>query len=379
MKRLWKLHSWLGLIAGLGLLVIGLTGSALVFRAELEAIFSRDLTRVSPTPAGRLPLDTLLAEAQRALPEYEVGGWMIGKEPGWSDRIYATPFGGHEAKTATMDPSTGRLLTQPLGDRETLTGWLLDLHYALLAGHTGMFFAGLLAATLCFLGVSGLWLYRGFWRSFFTLRWGRSARIFFSDTHKMIGISSVAFNLVLGFTGAYWNLTHVIGDLIEGHKEEIVTTRRFYAGSLSLDAMIGEAAQKLPGFRTGFVALPSAEDPDITLWGHAESQGILRSEYSSSVIFDGQTGAFKSVSNIREAGLWAQVVDAFAPLHYGTFGGLPVKILWSLGGLAPGALAVSGFLIWWTRRPGMTRRAPKGALQKPQFSDKESQCVDSGG
>ena len=48
------------------------------------------------------------------------------------------------------------------------------------------------------------------------LRWNLSARIFFSDLHKMVGISSVGFNLILGFTGAYWNLTHVVGHLLDG-------------------------------------------------------------------------------------------------------------------------------------------------------------------
>ena len=36
MRRfLFYLHSWMGLIAGLCLIVIGLTGSALVFRQEM--------------------------------------------------------------------------------------------------------------------------------------------------------------------------------------------------------------------------------------------------------------------------------------------------------------------------------------------------------
>ena len=62
-KRLWQLHSWLGLLAGLGLLVIGATGSMLVFRDELEALVDPALVRVvPPSPdTARLPLDTLFA------------------------------------------------------------------------------------------------------------------------------------------------------------------------------------------------------------------------------------------------------------------------------------------------------------------------------
>lgn len=50
-KRLWQLHSWMGLIAGVGLLTIGLTGSILVFRQDVQALVNPRLLRVKPTPA----------------------------------------------------------------------------------------------------------------------------------------------------------------------------------------------------------------------------------------------------------------------------------------------------------------------------------------
>ncbi|OAI56150.1 hypothetical protein AYO49_04810 [Verrucomicrobiaceae bacterium SCGC AG-212-N21] len=44
-KRLWKPHSWLGLLAGLGLPVIGATGSLLVVRDEVDGIVAHDIMR----------------------------------------------------------------------------------------------------------------------------------------------------------------------------------------------------------------------------------------------------------------------------------------------------------------------------------------------
>ena len=37
-KRLWQLHSWLGPVCDAWLLVIGLTGSVLVFEDEFDAV-----------------------------------------------------------------------------------------------------------------------------------------------------------------------------------------------------------------------------------------------------------------------------------------------------------------------------------------------------
>lgn len=355
-KRLWQLHSWLGLAAGLGLLVIGLSGSLLVFHEELEALFHPELVRVEPAPGGRLALDTLLAHAQRQLPDHEVTGWLPQYEaPHLADVLYVIERGHREWLVATLDPYTGKLLASPRLGTTTLTGWLLDLHYAFFADHAGMIAAGLLGLLLLVLGVTGTWLYRDFWRSFFTLRWRGGARILFSDLHKFTGITSVVFNLLLGFTGAYWNLTHVIGEWIAGEHVQARIERRLYGPGLSLDALSRDAAQRLPGFRGNFISLPAdPAAPTVTLWGAVEPRGPLTSPYGSFLGYDPATGAHRSTHDLREAGLWARIADSFRPLHYGDFGGLPVKLLWCLGGLTPGVLAVSGFAIWWRRRPRRT-------------------------
>jgi uncharacterized iron-regulated membrane protein len=43
------------------------------------------------------------------------------------------------------------------------------------------------------------------------------------------------------------------------------------------------------------------------------------------------------------------VISLLGPLHTGHFGGLTVKIVWALAGLAMPALFVTGFLMWWNR------------------------------
>lgn len=356
-KRLWQIHSWLGLAAGLGLLVIGLSGSLLVFHEELEALFNRELVHVTPTPAGRLPLDTLLTHAQRQLPDHEITGWL----PQWdapraADVLYVIRRGDKEWLVATLDPYTGRLLASPRLGKTTLTGWLLELHYAFFAGHAGLLLAGTFGLLLLALGVTGVWLYREFWKNFLTLRWRRGARILFSDLHKFVGITSVAFNLVLGFTGAYWNFTHVIGEWIAGEHEQKKIEQRLYAPTLSLDALVHDAAQRLSGFRGNFISLPSdPAAPAVTLWGAIEPRHWLTSPYGSTIVYDASTGAHRATADLRVAGFWPRVVDSFRPLHFGDFGGLPVKILWALAGLAPGTLAITGFAIWWRRRAAPQR------------------------
>ena len=60
----------------------------------------------------------------------------------------------------------------------------------------------------------------------------------------------------------------------------------------------------------------------------------------------------------RTLGFWSRLYWMQDPLHFGYFGGLPVKILWFILGLTPGALALTGTWMWWRRRARVTRVAP---------------------
>lgn len=208
-------------------------------------------------------------------------------------------------------------------------------------------------------------MYRRFWKNLLLLRWNLSARIFFSDLHKMVGISSVGFNLILGFTGAYWNLTHVGGHLLNGPDPEPPTiSGQVFAETLSLDGLLEEARAKIPGFEWTYLSLPVKVDEPLVFYGRLSNQHPLRGEYGSSVTFNSQTGTFEGLIDIRTGSFWNQVTDAFMPLHYGTFGSLPVKILWSLGGLAPGTLAITGYILWWKRKRPSRRRSAAGRYAK---------------
>ncbi|MEH2387995.1 MAG: PepSY-associated TM helix domain-containing protein [Nostoc sp.] len=54
-------------------------------------------------------------------------------------------------------------------------------------------------------------------------------------------------------------------------------------------------------------------------------------------------------------------LDAFAPMHYGTFGGLPTRILYVFVGLGLSTLSITGFIMWWYRYKG---KNPKPQTQK---------------
>lgn len=352
-KLFWRLHSFIGLAAGLGLVVIGISGSLLVFHEEISALLQPEQTRVEPTSGGRLSFEELVLAVESQLPEYAVTGWDFNHDnERAADGAFVIPFGVREWQYITVDPYRGTVLSGPLHHDLTFKGLLLELHYTFFADHWGMAISGLLGIALCFLGLSGLWLYRRFWKTLFRLRWRASARMLLGDFHRLVGVTSVAFNLLLGFTGAYWNVAHVIDEFAhEPHPDDVyVITERLLPDDLPLNEILADAPGRLPGFRTHYVSLPWAPDGAVTLWGDFDDGAWFRSPHGSQMTYASQDGSFVSLHDIRGDSWWSQTLDAFEPLHFGSFGGLPIKLLWALAGLAPGLLAISGTAIWWKRR-----------------------------
>jgi uncharacterized iron-regulated membrane protein len=340
----------MGLIAGVGLLVIGLTGSLLVFHDEIEKAIAPDMFLSLPVSTARLPLDVILQGVEKGLPDHEISSWAFASAPDAVDKVYVVKHGHRERLLVTVNPHTGAILGGPVDARRTVMGRVMELHYTFFAGRVGTLVAGLFAALLCLLGMSGFWIYRDFWTNFMRLRWRASRQIFLSDLHKTVGIASLVFNLILGFTGAYWNIPSAIRQFHFGNGLPPELTGQRWSQSISLDALLNRSRQDLAGFQPTFIAFPAAPGADIQIFGHAGSS--LRSDYDSTVTFHGQSGARTGIREISKGGFWGQIIDAFRPLHYGTFGGFFVKAVWRVGGLTPGLLAITGFLMWRQRRVG---------------------------
>ena len=88
--------------------------------------------------------------------------------------------------------------------------------------------------------------------------------------------------------------------------------------------------------------------------------------WSFSGIYLSIPAAFNKVVDFVEPGdapakgprLGDTVLYWLAQLHFGRFAGIPVKIIWTVIGLAPTVLFVTGAAMWWRRvlRPWMKRR-----------------------
>lgn len=365
-KTLHKWHGWAGIICMIPFLVICLTGSILVFKKEIDSLLLPEVAALEPTEQPRKSLNELTASVQQQLPGYEFGSWEIfpaGHDE--ADRIFMIKKGSDEWFKAHLNPYTGELLSQPTESGHYITDWLVELHYTLMLNdlaylpeHLGLIIGLILSVFLLFMGVSGLIIYRRFWARLFTLRWNQRMLAVFSDLHKMAGTFASPVLLVLAITGGYYNILIFYEEWVEhaDGAEHHVMTDRLYATDLNIDELVLDSTKQIEGFKPTYLLFPFEPELPFTVFGRAPTANPLLSNYGSVSNYDPMTGAYLSTYNLNEQGAGAKTLDSFRRLHFGTFGGLPVKVIWSLVGVLPLLLSITGTYIWWQRRKKRTRR-----------------------
>jgi uncharacterized iron-regulated membrane protein len=203
-KALVQLHLWLGLGAGLYILLISVSGSAIVFRRELVHQYSRRPLVVAAAAGTRIGLDELRLRLERTHPGYEV--YSIA-EPVRPDRPAEAILGNRRERISRLvDPYTGADLgdTRSRVDRDFQ--WLADFHYNLLAGATGRWFNGIGACVVTVLALSGIviwWPGVGHCRRGMNIRWTANFARFNWDLHSATGFWCFLLVLIWGMSGIF--------------------------------------------------------------------------------------------------------------------------------------------------------------------------------
>lgn len=350
-KKLFKWHSVSALIALIPLMVIAITGSILVFKVEIDTWLMPEHMVVNPNTAkDRLNLNTLIHKVEEAHPQFLMGSWELFDDKSRADTAYIIEKStGHWYKLY-LDQYTAELLSKPVTVVHDITDWLLSLHYTFLLDFTGTVLGSLFAVILLFLGVSGIILYRQFWKKIFTLRFNAARRIFYSDVHKLFGIISSPFLIILAVTGGYYNIAAVIHEVEEHVEPHPLLTEALYSNNIDFQHLLNQSKQDITGFNATYFTFPFEPELHITFFGKVPSNNPLTSEYASTLTYERNHGKLMSSYDIRQASTINIVVDTFRKLHFGYFAGLPSKIVWSVLGLTPLWLSLTGLYFYWFRK-----------------------------
>jgi uncharacterized iron-regulated membrane protein len=354
-RRWYLVHKWTSLACTAFLLLLCATGLPLIFHEEIDAATRAPALAEQVKPGPPASYDDVVARALAARPGEVM---MFLSRDAEKPILYATTgprpdARDEEAHILQFDARTGELLKAPPLD-EGVMHFLLELHMSLLLGLPGeLVLAGVGLVFVTSL-VSGAVVYAPFMRklAFATVRMGKSPRIKWLDAHNMTGIVALVWLTVVGATGVITALSTPIASLWQMDQLARMTAPYKSAPPIrrlgSVDAAVAAAKAAAPGTSLSFVAWPgsffsSKHHYAVFLAGDTP----LTRRLVKPALVDAETGR---LTDIQEMPLYVKAVFLSQPLHFGDYGGLPLKIIWALLDLAAIVVLASGLYLWLGRR-----------------------------
>lgn len=377
-RKLWlDIHLYIGLVAGAMLVVIGVTGSILVFWHEVDAWLDPQLRIVAARPGGArdfAPLEQIELAMRAATPS---GGkithvWLPRDER--SSYLFYYDLDG-DTRRFGIDPYAAEKTADRLyyskesPFRHALMGFLFQLHWSLLLSDLlddGGDVVGVAAIALIVSVLSGLYLWwpaPGKWASALTLKRGAKAERLNYDLHKLGGVYSAAVLLAVLISGIYMNLREPfvwvvdhIAPLTDGGSLERRSGPAEGRASIGFPAALAAAATRSPEGRLERVDFPGEEQGVFTVY-QDDAPGVSRFIRSRSLIIDRYSAAILRIEDVAHG----TAGDAFLrwqwPLHSGQAFGMTGRLLVLASGLACPLLFVTGLIRWLHKR-----RARRAAL-----------------
>ena len=351
----FQIHLWVGIVLTLYLIVIGVTGSILVFRAELERLCGLRPWQVTLNDRTPADIATVVDNLKAAYPTSQI---VSVDMPAVDSPAFVAVLEGPIRFKIACDPRTGAIL----GEFSRKRNWLdiIDaLHVSLLDPRRGRgrMLNGIGASLLLLLNFTGMviwWPGVRSWKRALKVDFARSWRRINFDLHSAFGFWTIIIVSFWAVSAIYFAWPRQVF-LFVNSLSRVVSAR---PPAIRVVPMIGQALDL-----SGLVRKARATDPGTTLAGIAfpyssrAPLGILMRrrnapgyEYIDTVYFNPYDGSYISTwrygvnQTFGDWVIWSQV-----PLHFGTYWGLGIKMVWAAAGLAIPLLAVTGLLMYWNR------------------------------
>ncbi len=347
--RWWfHLHTWIGLKLSILMSFVLITGTLAVFSYEIDWLLNPEM-RASESviePNWGAAFDTLRAE----YPDVDLLSL---------DR-YAGSWFALQAVLNTRWEEIGRLWFDPVtGHLNGSTAWFnvqrffrMTHRHLMLPTRIGIPIVSALAIPLLLSLISGLMIYKKFWRGFFHLpRTKRKTRIWVGDLHRWLGLWSTWFVLLIVLTSV-WYFVEVMGGAAPRFPESAAPATREAVlpatlNGAAINEMVAKARQELPGLSVQRITFPQSPEGKVLVQG-ALTATLVRPR-SNVVTFDPITLEVLGTYRGEDLNIHQRISEMADPLHFGYFGGLWTKAIWFLFGCAMSALSITGCVIYGKR------------------------------
>lgn len=214
-KKIWfKIHWILGVVAGVFLLLIGVSGAILSFQKEITKFINQDSFYITvPENKARLSTTELLNNFQTKFPDAKINGITFSSDVESSSiiSVESKDKNARGGKRYYVNPYDGEILPDVKGN-EFFTFIRMFHRWFALEGDLraiGKQVVAISTISLIILSISGLIIYwprvkRSFFKSF-TFSFKHNGRAFLSTMHSAVGMWVLIFYLLASLTGLYWS------------------------------------------------------------------------------------------------------------------------------------------------------------------------------
>ena len=369
MKRAWlDLHRWAGLKLFILLSFVLITGTLATVSHEIDWLIDPARRAMPANVPQEQNWDGLIGAARTARPDWAID-WIAAPLDPWhaAEVVAITPDG--ERRRLLIHPGT----LEVQGDRPWFNAQRLfrDSHRRLMIPTIwGIVLVSSLSILLILSLISGLYVYKKFWRGFFKTPRTRDARTFWGDMHRLGGVWSLWFVAVIALTSV-WYLIEALGFAagqrvaalpeLEPPAEHVQAARQ--SDAVSYSELAERARAAMDEYRITTVYMPKFAGDPVRFSGH--SKAILVRERANQVVFDSASGEMTVVIRGETLSPMQRVSEMADPLHFGTFGGFWTKMLYFIFGVILSGLSLSGVYVYSKRIRNADDKAQAKARRKP--------------
>lgn len=349
-------HMAIGVAISALLYIICLSGTLLVFNQELQ----RWEQPGAPEMAALSP-DAAQAGARAVLEsESEPSAHLFIRLP---DSEFPRAIVSTDSSTIFLDADGS-----PAGEEAfPWTQFIIDMHYYLhLPATLGLTVVGLLGVMLLAMALTGFFAHPRIFRDAFSFRFFRG-RLTQADLHNRLSVWTAPFHIAVAATGAILGLASIAAFAIAMANFD-GDTGAVFEPVFGAEPEPDQAPAQLANI-SGALDFMEAEHPDLNPTyvilhdpGTAGQFLQVMAEHPDRVIFGeyynfNADGVFQRTAGMADGEIGQQVAGSLYQVHFGSFGGLPVKLAYVVLGLGLTVIVASGLRIYFMKREERGRPA----------------------
>lgn len=371
------IHSWVGIVSGLALFIAFYAGAITMFEKPLQRWASPPPELSAPPSLERTPelIAKILAAHAEARNSYEVHlvigpenparvSWSTGNRRNPGVTYFASLGAGGALEVSTRAPSEVAELVNGLHQQ---AGLPFDDEIA-------MPIVGLVALLYAVAIVSGvICLLPSLIKDLFALRFGKNLKRMWLDLHNVLGLFSLPFHIIMALTAVvfafheqFYDAQGAVGRIgVAAVAEREKAHKAPPTGPVLPPAELAQRIERqLPGFTLHSISYEDNSEEGVHghIRGSDPRYGLRGATFAIGEI-DPRNGAITEADYLpRLQNGWYATITSFFALHFGNYGGAPVRWAYFLLGLAGAFLFYSGNLLWIESRRKKERKA--GAVEQ---------------